>query len=158
MDAVKDCPECQNRRTVLSKDGSIPCPDCCPDALKQYEAEKERRKIEVATKLEEGFDEDYQYNKVRISEYDDGALSFSDTQGGENWIYLYPDQVEALKHFLLDDKQTSSLERFKANVVIASDGDLKSEHHWMKANMSLGIDFTMRMEMLEQEMRKRGLI
>ena len=111
---------------------------------------------EVATKMEPAFDEDYQYNKLKFASYDDGAVSLSETQGGESWIYLYPDQVEALKVFLLPDKERESLEQFKSALLTSTNEELLREHKYLKANakfIKVG-----RIVLMDVELRKRGLI
>ncbi len=49
--------------------------------------------------MEKGYDEPY--NEIRVQEYSDGAVVFDDFErNGESHIYLYPDQVKAVKRFL----------------------------------------------------------
>jgi hypothetical protein len=57
------------------------------------------KEIEIFTIQETGFMPEDEYNKITMSEYSDGSMSFSDTHT-EGWIYLYPDQVKELKKFL----------------------------------------------------------
>jgi hypothetical protein len=63
--------------------------------------EKDKRKIETFTTMESGFEPEEKYNIVDISETESGAICFSRLRtGSESFVYLYPDQVEALKKFL----------------------------------------------------------
>jgi len=64
--------------------------------------EDDKRSIVTHTKMEEGFDEDYKYNNTKIGETESGALYFSAQDGSQRFIYLYADQVEELKKFLLN--------------------------------------------------------
>jgi hypothetical protein len=61
------------------------------------------KEVETHTLMEEGFDPEYEYNKVNIIEYSNGAIGIFKV-GGEDWIYLYPDQVEVLKKFIKEMK------------------------------------------------------
>lgn len=66
---------------------------------------KDKKKIMVATKMESGFDDEEKYNEIGIAILNNGALSIHNASR-DSHIYLYPDQVEALKQFLNEKENT----------------------------------------------------
>jgi hypothetical protein len=60
------------------------------------------KEVKTHTLMEDGFDPEYEYNKVHIIEYSNGAMGIFKVNG-EDGIYLYPDQVKVLKNFLKEE-------------------------------------------------------
>ena len=53
-----------------------------------------RESRSVVVSRDHGGDE----NTLKITEFFDGSISLAE-ENGDGWVYLYPDQIEALKRF-----------------------------------------------------------